>query len=72
MMSSIGKLMSDKVDALRLTFYTAPLTCIVLLPFYLSLEDKKYRDYQAVSSSGYIGEAAWRLEAGHPHRRTNE
>ena len=69
MMSSIGKLMSDKVDALRLTFYTAPLTCIVLLPFYLSLEDKKYRDYQTVSSSGYIGEAR-RLEGGHTHRGT--
>ena len=56
MMSSIGKLMSEKVDVLRLTFYTAPLTCVVLLPFYFSLEDREYRQYQAVSSSGYIGE----------------
>lgn len=56
MMSSIGKLMSEKLDVLRLTFYTAPLTCIVLLPFYFSMEDKGFREYQAVSSSGYIGE----------------
>jgi hypothetical protein len=55
MMSSIGKLMSEKLDVLRLTFYTAPLTTIVLLPFYYSLEHEKYEQYQATSSNAYIG-----------------
>ncbi|GAX79732.1 hypothetical protein CEUSTIGMA_g7173.t1 [Chlamydomonas eustigma] len=55
MMSSIGRLMSEKLDVLRLTFYTAPLTTIVLIPFYYSLEHEKYEQYQANSSNGYIG-----------------
>ena len=55
-MSSIGKLLSEKLDVLRLTFYTAPVTCIVLLPFYLNLEAAKFTLYESVSSNGYIGE----------------
>jgi hypothetical protein len=55
-MSSIGKLMSEKLDVLRLTFYTAPLTCIVLLPFYFNLEAADFRAYDTTSSNGYIGE----------------
>ena len=35
MMTSSGKLMSEKVDVLRLTFYTAPICCFVLVPFYV-------------------------------------
>ena len=56
MMSSIGKLLSEKLDVLRLTFYTAPVTCIVLLPFYLNLEAENFTVYESVSSNGYIGE----------------
>ncbi len=47
--------MSEKIDAVRLTFYTAPLTCIVLLPFYWSLEHKKYAEYQQSHTAGYAG-----------------
>ena len=56
MMSSIGKLLSEKLDVLRLTFYTAPLTCFVLLPFYYSLEDARYKEYHVDSTNNaYMG-----------------
>ncbi len=35
MSSLTGKLMSEKIDALRLLFYMAPTSCIILLPLYL-------------------------------------
>lgn len=38
MMSTAGKVMSEKVDVLRLTFYTAPVSCAVLLPLFLVRE----------------------------------
>ena len=38
MMSTAGKVMSEKVDVLRLTFYTAPVSCVVLLPLFLIRE----------------------------------
>ena len=38
MMSTAGKVMSEKVDVLRLTFYTAPVSCAVLLPLFLIRE----------------------------------
>lgn len=34
MMTLSGRMLSTRVDALRLTFYTAPVCCLVLLPFY--------------------------------------
>lgn len=36
MMSMTGKILSEKIDVLRLTFYTAPVSCALLLPtFYI-------------------------------------
>ena len=36
MMSTTGRVLSERIDVLRLTFYTAPVSCICLLPlFYL-------------------------------------
>ncbi len=36
MMSTSGKVLSEKVDVLRMTFYTAPISCIALAPaFYM-------------------------------------
>lgn len=55
MMSSIGKLLSERVDVLRLTFYTAPITIIMLLPFYYSFESKAFSEYQAKHSMNYLG-----------------
>lgn len=55
MMSSIGKLMSEKLDVLRLTFYTAPITCVLLVPFFLTMEMAQYAEYRATHSTGYMG-----------------
>ena len=38
MMSMTGRLLSEKVDVLRLTFYTAPVSCLLLVPVFLSRE----------------------------------
>jgi hypothetical protein len=37
MMSTSGRLMSEKIDVLRLTFYTAPVSCFILIPFYVQV-----------------------------------
>lgn len=37
MMSTSGRLMSEKIDVLRLTFYTAPISCFILIPFYVQV-----------------------------------
>ena len=34
MMSTTGKVMSEKLDVLRLAFYTAPVSCAILLPLF--------------------------------------
>ena len=34
MMTMSGKVLSEKLDVLRLTFYTSPISCLCLLPFY--------------------------------------
>ena len=38
MMSMTGRLLSEKIDVLRLTFYTAPVSCLLLLPVFLARE----------------------------------
>ena len=38
MMSTSGRLLSEKLDVLRLAFYTAPVSCIALFPFCYSRE----------------------------------
>ena len=46
--------MTEKLDVLRLTFYTAPTTVIVILPFYLILEHRRLEEYIEMSSTaGY-------------------
>jgi hypothetical protein len=44
-MSSIGRLLTEKLDVLRLTFYTAPLSAMVLLPFFNKLEADSFYKY---------------------------
>lgn len=34
MMTMSGRVLSERLDVLRLTFYTAPVSCLCLLPFY--------------------------------------
>ena len=31
-------MLSEKIDVLQLTFYTAPVSCLMLFPFYLYRE----------------------------------
>lgn len=38
MMTWSSKVMSEKIDVLRLTFYTAPVSCAILLPFCVYTE----------------------------------
>ncbi|KAK9814428.1 hypothetical protein WJX72_005780 [[Myrmecia] bisecta] len=48
MMTTSGKVLSEKVDVLRLTFYTAPVSAIVLLPAFLYKEYEPFQPYLAV------------------------
>ncbi len=48
MMTMSGRMLSARVDALRLTFYTAPVCCLVLLPFY------HWREVRQPSSSNAL------------------
>ncbi|KAK9821748.1 hypothetical protein WJX81_002035 [Elliptochloris bilobata] len=45
MMTMSGRVLSERVDALRLTFYTAPVSCLVLLPFYHWREAERLSEY---------------------------
>ena len=38
MMSMTGRILSEKIDVLRLTFYTAPVSCALLLPVFFIRE----------------------------------
>ncbi len=38
MLSTAGLVLSEKMDVLQLTFYTAPVSCAMLFPFYLLRE----------------------------------
>lgn len=38
MMTTSGRVLSERLDVLRLTFYTAPVSCACLVPFYLTKE----------------------------------
>eukprot|EP00199_Chlamydomonas_sp_CCMP681_P006797 CAMPEP_0119117696 /NCGR_PEP_ID=MMETSP1180-20130426/52983_1 /TAXON_ID=3052 ORGANISM="Chlamydomonas cf sp, Strain CCMP681" /NCGR_SAMPLE_ID=MMETSP1180 /ASSEMBLY_ACC=CAM_ASM_000741 /LENGTH=294 /DNA_ID=CAMNT_0007106981 /DNA_START=115 /DNA_END=996 /DNA_ORIENTATION=- len=55
MMASVGRLMSEKLDVWRLTFYTAPVAVLLLLPFFYLLEAKGLREYQQDESQQTLG-----------------
>lgn len=38
MMSTAGRVLSEKMDVLQLAFYTAPVSSCVLMPFFWFLE----------------------------------
>lgn len=41
MMSTTGKILSEKLDVLQLAFYTTPISSCVLLPFFWFLEVRR-------------------------------
>lgn len=43
MMSTAGRVLSEKMDVLQLAFYTAPVSSCVLMPFFWFLEVRSYR-----------------------------
>ena len=47
MMSTSGRLLSEKLDVLRLAFYTAPVSCIALFPFCYAREVRRTRHAHA-------------------------
>ncbi|KAK9816692.1 hypothetical protein WJX72_003780 [[Myrmecia] bisecta] len=55
MMTTSGRLMSEKLDVLRLTFYTAPVSCVALLPFYAWREAAKFAQYRLGRSGAISG-----------------
>lgn len=52
MMSMSGRVLSEKLDVLRLTFYTSPISCLCLLPFYYFREVHPQDPASAVRSCG--------------------
>ena len=43
MMSTAGRVLSEKMDVLQLAFYTAPVSSCVLMPFFWFLEVRSSR-----------------------------
>lgn len=55
MMSFSGRVLSDRMDALRLAFYTAPVSCLMLLPFFVRLESEPLALYRSQAQASYVG-----------------
>ncbi|DBA98259.1 hypothetical protein WJX77_011419 [Trebouxia sp. C0004] len=54
MICTSGKLLSEKMDVLRLAFYTAPVSCAVLLPLFIARESATFREYAMENSAGVV------------------
>ena len=52
MMSTSGRILSEKLDVLRLAFYTAPVSCIALFPFCYFREVRQTTFFVALASRG--------------------
>lgn len=50
MMTFSGKVLNEKIDVVRLTFYTAPVSLACLMPFFLFFERTKFVEYYALHS----------------------
>lgn len=56
MVAGMSKLMlTDKLDVLRLVWYTAPVALCLLVPFHLHYESERYAAYAASQGSMYLG-----------------
>lgn len=55
MMTFSGKLLSEKLDVVRLTFYTAPVSLLCLAPFMVWRELAAFRAYFAVNNANVTG-----------------
>jgi drug/metabolite transporter (DMT)-like permease len=52
MMTFTGKLMSEKLDVVRMTFYTAPISLVCLFPFFVWRELSQLASYYSENSHG--------------------
>lgn len=52
MMTFSGKVLSEKLDVVRLTFYTAPVSLTCLAPFFLIYERTHFLEYLPAHSNG--------------------
>lgn len=50
MMTFSGKLMSEKLDVVRLTFYVAPISLLCLVPFYWIYERERFANYWTLNA----------------------
>ena len=57
-MTTSGRVLSEKMDVFRLSFYTAPVSCIALLPFVYLREVRS-------------GCKRWQVETGACHNLTS-
>ena len=55
MMTTSGRVLSEKVDVLRLTFYTAPVSMAALVPFFIYKEARREGGWGACVVSGWGG-----------------
>lgn len=55
MMTFSGKVLSEKLDVVKLTFYTAPVSLLCLLPFTLIYEKHKFAAYYRNHTQGVWG-----------------
>ncbi|PRW61386.1 Drug Metabolite transporter superfamily [Chlorella sorokiniana] len=55
MMTFSNKLLSEKLDVVRLTFYTAPVSLACLAPFFLIYERERFLEYLPSHSQGVAG-----------------
>lgn len=51
MMTISGRVMTSKIDSIRLTFYTAPVSVMALLPFALYQESSAFEEYYSVNAT---------------------
>jgi len=54
MMTFSGKVLSEKLDVVRLTFYTAPVSLTCLAPFYMIYERQRFMEYFSTNHSGVL------------------
>jgi drug/metabolite transporter (DMT)-like permease len=54
-MASAGKMLTEKMDVVRLSFYTAPLSCFVVSPFYMQMESDRFQAYFKEHSNSFVG-----------------
>lgn len=55
MMSTSGRSLSEKLDVLRLAFYTAPVSCLALFPFCYFHESAQFLRYSQGQSMVVTG-----------------